>query len=158
MNFSRLTKSVDTDAYIELVIEIDKIKAQYNPSRFRYWQLLHRGPKGKVLDMAYSPHYRFLTSWQQIGGGLKNVEQTSYYKLQKLYGRNGQWISKKIAGFIDLYNSIRDDGYNENIVILSKPLVENKYNSTFEIFEGHHRVACCLVLGMKEITCKVIGG
>lgn len=146
MNFSRLTKSVDTDAYIELVIEIDQMKAQYNPDRFKYWQSLHKGPKREEFNMLYSPHYRLLRG-----------DDNAYYKMQELYGRNHKWIDKKITGFIALYNSIRDEGYKESIIILSKPLVENKYNSGFEIFEGHHRVACCLVLGMKEITCKVIG-
>ena len=146
MNFSKLTKRVDTNNYMEILVNINQIKAQYNPDRFRYWQALHEGPEKEVLNMLYSPHYRLLTG----GDGV-------YYRMQKLYGRNDKWIRKKIEGLRELFNSIKKEGMQENITILNKPLVKNKYNGGFEIFEGHHRLACCLVLGMKEIICNVIG-
>lgn len=144
--FSKLTKRVDTTNYTEMLVDISQIKAQYNPDRFRFWKELHEGPKGEELNMLYSPHCRLLQG-----------DASSYYKMQKLYGRNDGWIKTKMDGFIEIFNSIQDEGIRDNIHILSKPLVKNKYNDSFEIFEGHHRVACCLVIGMKEIKCNVIG-
>lgn len=146
--FSKLTKKVNTDNYIESFISIDRIKAQYNPDRFMFWKSLYEGPKGEVLNMIYSPHCRLLR-----GKGV------AYYKMHQLYGKNDRWIRDKIKKFINLFEEIKKDGgYRNNIIILKEPLVKNKYNNGFEIFEGHHRVACCLVLGVKEINCKIIIG
>jgi len=145
--FSKLTKKVNTNNYTELLIDIDKIKAQYNPDRFKFWQSLHKGPPKEVLNMLYSPHYRFLSG-----------NESAYYKLQQLYGRNDRWIGNKINEFSNTFNSIQNEGIRDSICILNKPLVKNKYNDSFEIFEGHHRIACCLVLGFKKINCKIIIG
>lgn len=146
MVFSKLIKKIDTNISTEQVVDINQIKAQYNPDRFRFWKSLHNGPKGEELNMIYSPHYKLL-----------NGDERAYYKMQKLYGKNDKWIRKKIIGFYNLYSSICEDGIRENIIILNRPLVKNKYNNGFELYEGHHRLACCLVLGMKETLCKVIG-
>ena len=155
MNFSKLTKKINTDNYIDSVVEISQIKAQYNPDRFGFWKSLHEGPEEEVLNMMYSSHYRLLD--QYVGKGtLKHIEKTAYYKLQQLYGRNDKWIRDKINKFNDMYNSIYEEGLHNNIHILRKPLVKNKYNDSFEIFEGHHRFACCLVLGVDKILCNVI--
>jgi len=146
--FSKLIKKVNTDNYIESSVELSLISAQYNPDRFKFWQLLHKGPNEEVLNMMHSPHYRFLTG-----------EEIVYYKMHQLYGKNDGWIRGKIKKFISLFEEIKiDGGYKDKIIILKEPLVKNKYNSSFEIFEGHHRVACCLVLGIKEISCRIIGG
>lgn len=144
MRFTQLVKTVDTNNYCEELVTLDKIKAQYNPERFHLWKSLHGGPEKEVLNMIYSPHYRFL----------KDRNDKSYYKLQRLYGRNNKWVQNKVNKFISVFDSIKNDGYEEKIIILSKPLIKNIYNSGFEIFEGHHRVACCLILGMKEIICR----
>lgn len=146
--FSKLIKKVNTDNYVEFFISIDRIKAQYNPDRFMFWKSLHEGPKEEVLNMIYSPHCRFLRDKEVV-----------YYKMHQLYGKNDRWIKDKIKKFINLFEEIKKDGgYKNNIIILKEPLVKNEYNNGFEIFEGHHRVACCLVLDVKEILCKVIGG
>jgi hypothetical protein len=145
-NFSQLIKGVNLNDYTEQVIDINKIKAQYNPDRFKFWKRLHIGPEKEVLNMVYSPHYRFLN----------NRKDKSYYQLLKLYGRNKQWIQNKISQFTNLFDSIHNEGYKDRIIILSKPLVKNKYNNSFEIFEGHHRVACCLICGLTNIPCKVV--
>lgn len=146
--FSKLTKKANLDNYTESLIDINEIKAQYNPDRFKFWKLLHEGPKEEVLNMIYSPHCRFLRDKEAV-----------YYKMHQLYGKNDRWIRNKIKKFINLFEEIKKDGgCRDNIIILKKPLVKNEYNNRFEIFEGHHRVACCLILGIKEISCKIIGG
>ena len=152
MNFKELMKKVDKQKSINIEIETKKLHAQYNPSRFKYWKSLHEGPKDEVLNMIHSPHYRFLKNYKE-----QNIKTTSYYKLQKLYGRNDKWIRNKIDEFIIMYENIKTNGYEEDpkVIILRTPLVINDYNYSYEIFEGHHRVAICLFLGMKMITCEL---
>ena len=144
--FSKLIKKVDTDNYTELIIDSSQIKAQYNPDRFKFWRSLHKGPREEVLNMLYSPHYRLLSG-----------DDSAYYKMQKLYGRNDKWIKNKINNFTNLLDNIRMNGYNDAIIVLNKPLVKNKYNNGFELFEGHHRLACGLILNIEKIQCRVIG-
>lgn len=151
--FSEIIKKVDIKNYVELTININKIKAQYNPDRFEYWKSIHTGPNNEVLNMFYSSHYRFLN--QYLKKEINNTEDTAYYKLQKLYGRKDKWIRNKIDKFIWLFESIKKDGCKENIIILKNPLVKNIYNNGFEIFEGHHRYACFAILKIKKIKCKV---
>ena len=150
MNFNKLLKTVNSDNFKQTIVDVNKINAQYNPSRFKYWKSLHKGPENKVLNMLYSPHYRFLKQYKQ-----QNIKNTSYYKLQKLYGRDHKWIKNKIDKFINLFESIKNEGCKEKIIILSKPLVKNKYNDNLEIYEGHHRVACFLNLNIYKILCNL---
>lgn len=152
--FSKLLKKIDINNHTISDIIITQIKAQYNPDRFKFWKSLHEGPEIEVLDMVYSPHYRFLKQYVNQKG--ININKTAYYKLQSMYGRNDKWIHLKIDKFINLFNSVRKEGFKENVIVLSKPVVDNEYNSGFEIFEGHHRIACGLILNIGNITCNVI--
>ena len=145
MRFRQLVRTVDTNNCYECMIEPNKLKAQYNPERFHFWQRLHNGPPNKVLHMRYSPHYRLL-----------RTHTGPYRQLQKYYGRNDKWINNKIIKFIDIYESIKKEGFLENISALETPLVKNKYNRGYEIYEGHHRVAIALVLGLDTIPCDII--
>jgi len=154
--FSKLTKKVNLDNCTELIVNIGEIKAQYNPDRFSFWRSLHEGPEIDVLNMMWSPHYRFLRQYVEQKGVINEINKTAYYRLQSMYGRNAKWIQLKVDKFINLFNSVRKNGFKENVIILNKPLVNNEYNSGFEIFEGHHRIACGLVLNIDSITCDVI--
>lgn len=145
MRFRQLVRTVDTNNYYECMIDPNKLKAQYNPERFHMWISLHNGPKGKEFDMKYSPHYRLLRGHTE-----------AYRKLQNYYGRNDKWINNKIIKFIDIYESIQEKGFIENVSALEIPLVQNKYNKGPEIYEGHHRVAIALVLGFDNIPCNMI--
>jgi hypothetical protein len=148
MNFKQSMKKIDKQESFFMTISPKKLNAQHNPSRFKHWKLLHEGPDDKVLNMIYSPHYRLLKSYKE-----QKYETTPYYKLQKLYGRNDKWIRKKINKFIDMYENIKTNGFKDDpkIVVLINPIVENKYNDSYEIFEGHHRVAICLALNIDCI-------
>jgi len=146
MNFRKLVRSVDTSNYYDKMLNPKKLSAQYNPERFHLWKSLHKGPEKESFNMLYSPHYRFL----------KYINNRAYRQLQKLYGRNDKWIEDKIEKFLGVFHSIRDEGFKESLMILEKPLVKNIYNDGFEIYEGHHRVACALFLGIKKIPCQVI--
>jgi len=153
MKFEHMVKKINTKDYIERDIALKSIKAQYNTDRFMFWKICCNCDDNDVLDMKFSPHYNFL-KWRIYGNSL--VQSTQYYKLQKMYGRSHDWIIKKISKFISLFMSIEIHGIKEPIMILEKPIVKNDYNSGYEIFEGHHRVACCLFLNYKNIPCKVI--
>jgi hypothetical protein len=145
MNFRQLVRTVDTDKYYFAMIATKRLKAQYNPERFHMWKSLHNGPPDKVLDMKYSPHYRFLRGHEE-----------AYWQLQRKFGRNNKWIKQKIKKFRGVYDNILKEGFHENISALETPLVENKYNQGLEIYEGHHRVSIALVLGLDVIPCEVI--
>jgi len=151
MKFSDLTKRINTDNYTINNIKIYNIRAQYNPDRFKFWKSLHKGPLIEALNMLYSPHYSFLVDQQNW-----NHKESDYYKLQSLYGRNHKWITKKIDLFLDTFRNIKTEGCKDMIIVLGKPIVKNPYNSSFEIFEGHHRVACSLAIGLDDIPCMVI--
>ena len=146
MNFRQLIRTVDTERHYFQMIEPIKLKAQYNPERFYMWKSLHNGPKKDVLNMMYSPHYRFLRGHEE-----------AYWKLQRLFGRNDKWIKNKIHKFVSTFESISKEGFITNVSALETPLVKNEHNEGMEIFEGHHRVACALVLGVGLIPCEVIG-
>lgn len=150
--FSKIIKNINLNSYMILTVNINQIKAQYNPDRFKFWKSLYEGPEEEVLNMLYSPHCRFLDQYIKQN----NLEVTSYYKLQKLYGRNHKWIKNKINKFINLFEDIKKNGCLKKIIILTHPLVKNIYNNSFEIYEGHHRYSCLVNLGTKEIKCKVI--
>lgn len=145
MNFRRLVRTVNTSNFYEEMIDPKKLKAQYNPERFHLWESLHKGPKKEALNMIYSPHYRFLRDHEE-----------AYWQLQRYYGRNNKWIKTKIEKFIGVFENIKKEGFTENVSALEIPLVKNKYNKSLEIYEGHHRVACALVLGIEKIPCEII--
>jgi len=155
--FCDLTRKVNINNYEEIVVNINQIKAQYNPDRFKFWKLVYEGHEKEILNMLYSPHYRFLDLYIKNKGEISNIVcESSYYILQSFYGRSYEWIMDKIFNFINLFHDIYFDGYKDRIIILNKPLVQNKYNTGFEIFEGHHRVACCLAAGMMKMSCKLV--
>lgn len=146
MNFRRLVRTIDTTDFYFQMLDPKKLKAQYNPERFHIWLGLHKGSKKDALNMLYSPHYRYLL----------NNNHKAYYQLQRKFGRNDKWIQNKIKKFLGVYDSIKRNGFLENVVILEKPIVKNKYNKSFEIYEGHHRVASALALGLEVIPCEVV--
>jgi len=158
MKFSQQIKKVNTNKFQIIKINPKEIKAQYNPDKFKFWKSLHEGPKEEVLNMLYSPHYRFLNHYEEQNKKLKDFRTTSYYKLQKLYGRNDKWIKDKMCNFILLFESICDIGLRKDclITVLEKPLVKNKYNNNYELFEGHHRLACALFLRKELIKINLI--
>jgi hypothetical protein len=147
-----MLKAADTGKYVEKIIEINKIKAQYNPDRFKYWLSLHNGPYPDALNMKYSPHYRFLIEYEKNNN--LDWRNTPYYQLQKLYGRKKDWIYEKIEKFLTIYGVLKNYGKVDPIQVVSKPFIPSVFNNSYEIFEGHHRTACYLALGKTEILCQ----
>jgi len=154
MNLVQMLKQVDTSKYIEREIYIDDVKAQYNPKRFKYWVSLHSGPYLEALNMVHSPHYRFLKQYSL--GEKFDYSKTPYYELQRFYGRKNDWILSKINKFLNIFEHIKSGKEVDLVQIVSKPFITNKFNQGIEIFEGHHRVACYLILGVNKIMCREI--
>lgn len=146
MNYRKLVRTVNTKDYYLMQVDPKVLYAQYNPQRFHLWQSLHKGPPKEALNMLYSPHYRFLL----------DRSDKSYFQLQKYYGRKNIWINEKMKKFLSVYDSIKNEGFKENVSAVEKPIVSNKFNKGFEIFEGHHRVACALALNIDVIPCEII--
>jgi len=133
------------------------LSAQYNPDRFDFYARVHDGDPSKILDISFSPHVRMLKQYQKVGNKIfwKQWKKTSYYRMQRLYGRDRSWIKNKMIGFINLLKRIENDADCDMMEILQNPLIKNKYNSSYEIWEGHHRASCFYVLD-KKCDCRII--
>ena len=136
-------------------IKINELKCQFNPKRFELWKSLHEGPEYEVLDIEYSPHVRFLRKYEIIGDEIFNhITKTPYYKMHKLYGKTHEWTMDKIRNFLALYKDIKNKGFTGVIEILKKPMHRNPFNDGHEIYEGHHRISCCYILGYENISAQ----
>ena len=98
-----------------------------------------------------------------------NYKNLNYYKWHqdlhknKINRRDHNWILNKLESCFHLYKSILLKGFvndnNKNLpLILNKPLIKSRYQfkykiDGFEIFDGHHRVACLASLGYKKVEC-----
>ena len=120
----------------------DVIHAQYNPDRFAEWERHCACLNMDKLNMEYSPHVSCLR-----GGN-------DYELLQMSYGHNAQYASNREVKLFHLRDSIAKKGVCERPMLLEAPRVKNRFNAGMEIYEGHHRIACCIALGIKCI-CNV---
>jgi hypothetical protein len=137
-------------------IDVDKIFCQYNPDKFHlYSQVVYK--LGNPLSIYNSPHYKLLKLIQSLGRDklILHIQNTDYWKMQKLYGRDDKWIMGKIDKFINLYISIQNGTIIDSPEILDKPIVTNQYNDKFEIWEGHHRMAAFAALGLTTVKCNL---
>jgi len=158
-SFSSHIKNLKLSEKEVRVMPSNKLRAQYNSDRFHLYKSLHKGPDSEALRMQYSPHCRFLKLYEDKGKDIfSSVENTAYYKMHRKYGKCHEWTINKIKKFIALYNNIKAEGYKEDsrVTVFEKPLISNKFNDTYEIWEGHHRVACCIYLGIKYIPVGIL--
>ncbi len=147
---------------IELKISDDKnlpikqLAVQYNPDRFDQYKLFHKGPPQAVLDMEYSPHCRLVRAYQKDRKKIfSKIITFDYYKMQRRFGKNHKSAMSKVERLLSLFDSIKKDGFNTKIIVVKKPIVANEFNRGYEIYTGHHRVACCIVLGIDTIPCEI---
>lgn len=139
----------------EIVLHPRDLSAQYNPDRFNLWKKACEGVKDeRYLDLKFSPHVHFLTIYSS-GSLLENIYKTPYYKMHKLYGKNDDWIKNKIKSFLSIYEDVKHSGIKEPPTILKSPIEINPYNSSYEIYEGHHRCSIAYFLDI-DIKCEVI--
>jgi len=150
----RLAKAKDT------FLPVNQLHVQYNPERFEQYKSLHKGPGETVLDMKASCHCRLLAAYKRIGNDIySRVRDYDYYKMQRLYGKSHKSAVSKVERFVELYESIKKVGFNTSIVVVDKPIFSYDYNQGYEIYTGHHRVACCIELGLsvRGIRCGSTG-
>ena len=76
--------------------------------------------------------------------------------MQRIYGKSHKSAVSKARRFVSLYENIKNNGFNTSIIVVDKPIIKNKYSSECEIYTGHHRVACCIQLGIKSIPTEVM--
>jgi hypothetical protein len=142
----------------EDTLKIEDISAQYNPARFKYWKSLHKGAPNDVLNIRYSPHVRFLefyNSGKLSGFTDEEIKDTSYYKMHQAYGKSHKWTMNKITKFVGVFEDISKNGMKEPPVILERPMHTNPFNSGYEIYEGHHRVAIQAYLGAEKMRVSI---
>lgn len=157
MKFSILTKQIDGFARYPETINCKLISAQYNPSRFKHWISSCDCEASESLNMINSPHVKLLLDYKIRGKKIwDDISSSNYFLMHKRYGKSEKWTRNKISSFIDLFNSIQDIGIKEMPIILPTPLVNNKYNSSYEIFEGHHRMACCISSDIESAKCLLV--
>jgi len=158
LKFSDLTKKIDSLETELSNIELKHIKAQYNPERFKYWKSLYVCSDNDFLNMSESPHCRLLRRYEKHGDNIwKNIHKTPYYKMHEKYGKKHEWTLSKTKKFVNIFNEIKiKREFKEPPVILQKPLVKNIHNNSYEIFEGHHRVACSIVCNFVTINCLLV--
>ncbi len=156
MSFSKKCKKLKLIFLKNDSVSMKNISAQYNPDRFKYYKRTCSDAK-QMLGIHSMPHVSLLQAYQDQGDSvLENLRTTNYYKMQKMYGRDKRWIIRKVKAFISLFNYIKAGKPCDLIEVINKPVVQNnKYSNQYEIWEGHHRIACCYVLGHKDIMCKV---
>jgi len=139
------------------MLAISELRAQYNPERFGYWKSLHKGCPETVLDMNDSPHCRMLANYEANKKKfLANMTKNDYYRMQRLFGKRHKRAISKVTRLVKLYESIRKEGFASDIIVVTKPVIANKYNHGYEIYDGHHRVACCINLGIKLVPSRIM--
>ena len=122
-------------------IHLNVLCCQYNPDRIKIWRAYSYD--GSLL-LTHSPHVNFLQQYQSFSEkkllSCFKYEDTTYYKLQKKYGKSNKTIQNKIRCFIKMYEHYDSDAPLPQVLV--RPIVKNEYNSGMEIWEGHHRLAC----------------
>lgn len=88
----------------------------------------------------------------------------SLHKL-KINNRSESWIKYKILNAFKLFESLQSKNfikynYLNYPLVLESPLIHTRYKipykiKGYEIFDGHHRVACLAALKFKKIQCIV---
>ena len=133
-------------------IVVDQLHVQYNPERFDQYKSLHEGPSETVLDINDSPHCRMLADYEANKEKfLANTANNDYYRMQRLFGKSHKSAISKVDRLVKLYERIKKNGFTSKIVVTTKPVIANEYNRGYEIYTGHHRVACCINLGIKQV-------
>jgi len=140
MNFSEYRRTLKIEEIGIVNIDYDNIHCQYNPDLINKYLSV-----ADSLKLSDSPHYKFLKG-----------DEKPYTEMYRGYGRTEQWIDKKITEFSLLIINIIDYGIKEIPEILIKPIISNRYNDSYEIWEGHHRCAIMMFLNlpMKVMLCK----
>jgi glycosyltransferase involved in cell wall biosynthesis len=152
-----LKNEVDMVEIASEPLPVSELSVQYNPERFAQYKSLHKGPAETTLNMSVSPHCRILQDYETNKKDfLANMTKNDYYKMQRLFGKSHKAAVSKVTRLVKLYESIRKDGFTSKIIVSTEPVIANEYNHGYEIYEGHHRVACCINLGIELVPSRIM--
>lgn len=140
MTFAQYLKTLTITQTNEITIPINQIQMQYNPDRFKSYKQTTTNNQ-EPLKIENSPHVALLKEYDKIGHLPHKIKHTQYYQMQTSYGKTHDWIIEKIHKFIKLHNYIQQGHEPEKIIILTTPIIKNKYNNNYEVYEGHHRIS-----------------
>lgn len=141
MTYQEKLKAVDTSDYVETIIDLDSVYCQYNPQRISAYLDAVGCVDVNPLSISASPHFAYLKG-----------KPAAYKRMHRMYGRDDAWIIRKMFKFAELEFDVTMRGLVEMPIVLSKPLEPNKYNSGYEIYEGHHRLAICYKLMIDPVV------
>ncbi|KKL92517.1 hypothetical protein LCGC14_1883890 [marine sediment metagenome] len=136
---------------IEL-IETDVLLVEYNAKRYFQYVSLFSKEQNNIRSMKISPMYKFILEYTICGIGGKKFDyvNTKYYEMQRAYGRSHSQAMVKMSNFIKLFRDIRINGLNKI------PFIIPDGNGLYQIKDGHHRIACCMVLNKKKVPCRIL--
>lgn len=127
-------------------IDITKIKCQYNPDYEKKWISIC----GLSYNINSTPYYEYLSTKKDF----------KYRKLMEAYGRHESWIDQNINKFNSLTKAIKSEILIPEYIpqVLISPTIKNKYNDSYEIWEGHRRLSICLFKRIKQKVrlCEII--
>ena len=145
INFSKYRKKLKLKKVKTCYIPLSEIKCQYNPNLFRFWDEVC----GHTMDLTTTPFYKYLM--------YKDIDP--YKKLFNLYGRPETWITNNIMKFQQMTEEINKNGFcNELPIVLEKPVIKNKWNDSFEVWEGHRRLSICRYYNIEQKVklCRIV--
>ncbi len=155
MNFGKYTKTLSFKKIRNEDIKISNLSAQYNSSRFKKYRKVTSSSGNDFLKVGNMPHVEFLKLYQ-AGASTQVLSGTPYYIMLKKYGHKSKWIRSKMNSFIKLFEQLKEGKLKSPITVVEKPIIKNKYNDGYEIYEGHHRTACYFVMGKKTIFSEIV--
>lgn len=141
MNFAEYRRTLKIEEIGVVNIDCDNICCQYNSDLIDKYLMV--ADSLKLID---SPHLKYLRG-----------DEKPYIEMYRGYGRSEQWIERKKIEYSLLVVNIIGYGIKEMPEILIKPIIPNKYNDSYEIWEGHHRCAIMKYFNLptKVLLCKV---
>ena len=137
------------------IVEVKKINlcstyCQYRPGIDLEDMRIVNSPHKELAEL----YYKHGINWLE-----DNFKNTKYYGFQKFVLKSDPCISrKKICLFDSLKKGYLREGYEkDHIVVLNKSFISTRYGlkdpfeSSFEIFMGHHRAGALIALGRREV-------
>ncbi len=163
------------------ILQVRRLYFQYVPQIFhqQFW------PGNDPMLVENSPHVRLLQSFKQ-GKRKDVLMNSDYVRMQQYWSKIGyagtsvkrdrKMIESKVDKFLQIYESIKKRGFFKKyaIEVLRKPLWLTRYKHEDniiqgmlkippgapgpgpEIYHGHHRAACCYVLGIRRIPSRIL--
>jgi len=133
-------------------IDINSLKVQYNLNRVELYKSIHNGPENELHNMKFSPHVEFLLMCDFFNGEKledHRIRDSRYYKMHKVYGKTDKFAYNMAKSFILLAKDIKQNS------LKVPPIVFDNKDGTYEIFEGHHRIAVCRVLNQTSLKVAI---